>query len=85
MSRPPNYRPASPPENPGSACIDCRFVTDNRCHAYCVRYSTRVNPWSVCDDWTSRREVRLPESLAPPALASSAGKDLIPKERADDR
>jgi hypothetical protein len=56
MVRPPNYRLAASEAdpNPKSACIDCRYVADNRCHAYCVKYSTRVNPWYVCDEWKRR-------------------------------
>jgi hypothetical protein len=57
MVRPPNYRRASTKEQPEPerACLNCRFVTDNRCRAYCVKYSTQVNPWYVCAEWTSRK------------------------------
>ena len=56
MGRPPNYRLSAgePGANSKPSCLDCKFVTDNRCHAYCVRFSSRVNPWFVCDDWQHR-------------------------------
>jgi hypothetical protein len=62
MMRPPGYRRASTKEQPEPerACLNCRFVTDNRCHAYCVKYSAPVNPWYVCDEWTSRKMVATP-------------------------
>jgi hypothetical protein len=53
---PPNYRKVSTKAepDPASSCLDCKFVIDNRCRAYCVKYSTRVNPWYVCDEWKPR-------------------------------
>jgi len=60
VGRPPNYRHlgSASDEKPDPACIDCKYVVDNRCHAYCVKYSVRVNPWYVCDDWMSRKVSR---------------------------
>ena len=52
--RPPNYRRVSTKSDPDESCLTCKFVTDNWCRAYCVKYSTRVNPWYVCDEWKPR-------------------------------
>ena len=54
--RPPNYRKASTKSEPDpeESCLNCKFVKDNRCRAYCVKNSMRVNPWYACVEWKPR-------------------------------